>query len=112
MKVYEEKYEICEAGKTEGAVRNSIKYQAKVEIALRRFLEKGGYTAFTTNFQVLHGMKQLPGLAVQRLMEDGYGFGGEGDWKTAGLVRLIPSSQREQELMKNQRIERLSAFFP
>ena len=89
MKVYEEKYEICEAGKTEGSVRNSIKYQAKVEIALRRFLEKGGYTAFTTNFQVLHGMEQLPGLAVQRLMEDGYGFGGEGDWKTAGLVRLM-----------------------
>ena len=83
------KYEICEAGKTEGSVRNSIKYQAKVEIALRRFLEKGGYTAFTTNFQVLHGMEQLPGLAVQRLMEDGYGFGGEGDWKTAGLVRLM-----------------------
>ena len=89
MKVYEEKYEICEAGKTEGSVRNSIKYQAKVEIALRRFLQKGGYTAFTTNFQVLHGMEQLPGLAVQRLMEDGYGFGGEGDWKTAGLVRLM-----------------------
>ena len=89
IKVYEEKYEICEAGQVEGNVRDSIKYQAKVEIALRRFLEKGGYTAFTTNFQVLHGMEQLPGLAVQRLMEDGYGFGGEGDWKTAGLVRLM-----------------------
>ena len=89
MKVYEKKYEICEEGKKEGSIRDSIKYQGKIEIALRRFLEKGGYTAFTTNFQVLHGINQLPGLAVQRLMEDGYGFGGEGDWKTAGLVRLM-----------------------
>ncbi len=89
MKLYEEKYDICEEGKIEGKTRDSIKYQAKVEIALRRFLEKGEYTAFTTNFQVLHGMEQLPGLAVQRLMEEGYGFGGEGDWKTAGLVRLM-----------------------
>ncbi|WP_195265725.1 MULTISPECIES: L-arabinose isomerase [unclassified Clostridium] len=89
IKIYEEKYDFCEEGKIEGSVRNAIKYQAKVEVALRRFLEKGDYTAFTTNFQVLHGMEQLPGLAVQRLMEDGYGFGGEGDWKTAGLVRLM-----------------------
>lgn len=89
MNEYEEKYEICEDGKIEGYVRDSIKYQAKVEIALRGLLEDGGYTAFTTNFQILHGMEQLPGLAVQRLMEDGYGFGGEGDWKTAGLVRLM-----------------------
>lgn len=67
----------------------SIKYQAKIEIGLKRLLDKGGYTAFTTNFEALHGMEQLPGLAVQRLMEQGYGFGGEGDWKTAGLVRLM-----------------------
>ena len=89
MAEYEEKYEICEEGKAEGSVRDSIKYQAKVEIALKELLKDGGYTAFTTNFQVLHGMEQLPGLAVQRLMEEGYGFGGEGDWKTAGLVRLM-----------------------
>ena len=53
------------------------------------FLEDGGFTAFTTNFEDLGGLRQLPGLAVQRLMADGYGFGGEGDWKTASLVRLL-----------------------
>jgi len=56
---------------------------------LRAFLEEGGYGAFTDNFQVLHGLGQLPGIAVQRLMADGYGFGGEGDWKTAALVRTM-----------------------
>lgn len=66
-----------------------VKEQAKIEIGLRRFLENGGYTAFTTNFEDLHGMKQLPGLAVQRLNEQGYGFAGEGDWKTAALDRLM-----------------------
>lgn len=89
MKEYEVQYDICREGQVEGPTRDSIKYQAKIELGLRAFLEKGGYTAFTTNFQVLHGMEQLPGLAVQRLMADGYGFGGEGDWKTAGLVRLM-----------------------
>lgn len=67
----------------------SIKEQAKIEIALERFLDKGDYKAFTSNFEDLHGMKQLPGLAVQRLMAKGYGFAGEGDWKTAALDRLI-----------------------
>lgn len=66
-----------------------VKVQAQQEIGLRRFLESGGYNAFTTNFEDLHGMKQLPGLAVQRLMEQGYGFAGEGDWKTAALNRLL-----------------------
>lgn len=66
----------------------SIKYQARIEIGMERFLEDGGFGAFTTTFENLHGLKQLPGLAVQRLMEKGYGFGGEGDWKTAGMVRL------------------------
>lgn len=68
---------------------DSIKEQAKIEIALRRFLEKGGYKAFTTNFQDLHGLKQLPGMAVQRLTGEGYGFGGEGDWKTAALCAIM-----------------------
>ncbi|ALV22107.1 MULTISPECIES: L-arabinose isomerase [Carnobacterium] len=66
-----------------------VKEQIKIEIALRRFLEAGGYTAFTTNFEDLHGMKQLPGMAVQRLNAEGYGFAGEGDWKTAALDRLM-----------------------
>lgn len=68
---------------------DSIKYQAKIEIALERFLVEGGFGAFTTTFEDLHGLDQLPGLAVQRLMEKGYGFGGEGDWKTAAMTRLI-----------------------
>lgn len=66
-----------------------VKVQAKQEIGLRRFLEAGNYTAFTTNFEDLYGMQQLPGLAVQRLMAEGYGFAGEGDWKTAALARLL-----------------------
>lgn len=56
---------------------------------MRAFLEEGGFGAFTTTFENLHGLKQLPGLAVQRLMADGYGFGAEGDWKTAAMTRII-----------------------
>src|SRR5690606_36500625 len=89
MKEYEERYEIAQAGRAEGSVRDAIRYQARIELALRSFLEEGGFTAFTTTFEDLHGLRQLPGLAVQRLMEDGYGFGGEGDWKTAALTRLV-----------------------
>lgn len=66
-----------------------VKEQIKIEIGLKRFLQSGGYTAFTTNFEDLHGMEQLPGMAVQRLNEMGYGFAGEGDWKTAALDRLL-----------------------
>ena len=67
----------------------SVRVQASYEIAIKRFLDDGGYTAFTSNFEDLYGMKQLPGLAVQRLMAQGYGFAGEGDWKTAALDRLL-----------------------
>lgn len=66
-----------------------VKVQAKQEIGIRRFLEAGHYNAFTTNFEDLYGMQQLPGLAVQRLMAEGYGFAGEGDWKTAAIDRLL-----------------------
>lgn len=66
-----------------------VKEQAKIEIGLRRFLEAGNYSAFSTNFEDLYGMAQLPGLAVQRLMAEGYGFAGEGDWKTAAIDRLL-----------------------
>ena len=62
---------------------------ARIELGLRSFLDDGNFKGFTTNFQDLHGLKQLPGLAVQRLMADGYGFGGEGDWKTCALVRAM-----------------------
>ena len=72
----------------DGDRRDSLRYGARIELGLRSFLEEGGFGAFTTNFQDLGGLRQLPGLAVQRLMADGYGFGAEGDWKTAVLVRL------------------------
>ena len=62
---------------------------ARIEIGMRNFLEAGGFKAFTTTFEDLHGLAQLPGLAVQRLMADGYGFGAEGDWKTSALVRAM-----------------------
>ncbi len=67
----------------------AIKEAARIEAGMRIFLEEGGFKAFTTNFEDLHGLVQLPGLAVQRLMADGYGFGAEGDWKTAALVRIM-----------------------
>jgi L-arabinose isomerase len=68
---------------------DALKVAAKIELGLRAFLEEGGFGAFTDTFQDLHGLGQLPGIATQRLMADGYGFGGEGDWKTAALVRTM-----------------------
>ncbi len=68
---------------------DSLRVAAKIELGLRAFLEEGGFGAFTDTFQDLHGLQQLPGIATQRLMADGYGFGGEGDWKTAALVRTM-----------------------
>jgi len=67
----------------------SVREQARYEIAIEKFLETHGAKAFTTTFEDLHGLKQLPGLAVQRLMEKGYGFGAEGDWKTSALTRVM-----------------------
>ncbi len=67
----------------------AVREAARIEAGMRAFLEEGGFKAFTTNFEDLHGLVQLPGLAVQRLMADGYGFGAEGDWKTAALVRIM-----------------------
>jgi L-arabinose isomerase len=72
-----------------GKRHNSIREAARIELGLRSFLVAGGFGAFTTNFEDLGALRQLPGLAVQRLMADGYGFGGEGDWKTALLVRAV-----------------------
>lgn len=102
-KEYEELYEIPEEAKQPGAVRDAILEQAKIEIALKSFLSKGNYTAFTTNFEDLHGMKQLPGLAAQRLMAEGYGFAGEGDWRTAALTRLmkIISDNKDTSFMED-----------
>ena len=80
---YKEKYDI----KTDNM--EAVRYQAKEEIALRGFLEDGGFGAFTDTFQDLQSLRQLPGLATQNLMKDGFGFGGEGDWKTAALDRIM-----------------------
>ncbi len=86
---YEESYVLEDHVQSGGARRSSLEEAAKIECAMRAFLEDGGFTGFTTTFENLHGLSQLPGLAVQRLMADGYGFGAEGDWKTAALVRSM-----------------------
>lgn len=85
---YDELYDVVPELGPDGARRESLRYGARQELAMRSFLEEGGFTAFTTNFEDLGGLRQLPGLAVQRLMAAGYGFGAEGDWKTAVLVRV------------------------
>ena len=85
---YDELYTLVPALRAGGEHREKLRYEARQELALRSFLETGGFAAFTTTFEDLHGLKQLPGLACQRLMAQGYGFGAEGDWKTAALVRL------------------------
>ncbi|WP_188195823.1 L-arabinose isomerase [Nonomuraea sp. SYSU D8015] len=87
VKEYAEQYEV--APELLGERNESLRYAARIELGLRGFLESGGYKAFTTNFEDLGGLRQLPGLAVQRLMADGYGFGGEGDWKTSVLLRTL-----------------------
>jgi L-arabinose isomerase len=86
---YENAYELAEKLKEGGSQRQSLIDSAKIELAMRSFLEEGGFKAFTDTFENLGSLKQLPGLAVQRLMADGYGFGGEGDWKTAAMVRTM-----------------------
>ncbi len=83
MDVYASEYQLDDKSS------ENIRYQAKIELGLKKFLDKNGYKAFTTNFEDLHGLKQLPGLACQRLMEQGYGFGAEGDWKQSALVRIM-----------------------
>ena len=86
---YEAEYDVVAELKSGGERHDSLRYSARIEKGLKNFLDAGGYKAFTTNFENLYGMEQLPGFAVQRLMKQGYGFGGEGDWKTAALVRTF-----------------------
>ena len=86
---YEAEYVVAPALLKGGAQRENLRHAARQEIGMRAFLTSGGYGAFTTTFEDLHGLPQLPGLACQRLMAEGYGFGAEGDWKTAALVRLM-----------------------
>ncbi len=86
---YENLFSIAAEGKKGGAMHENVRYQAKIEIGMRQFLEAGNFNAFTTTFEDLHGLQQLPGLAAQRLMQIGYGFGAEGDWKHAAMVRAM-----------------------
>jgi L-arabinose isomerase len=89
LEEYETSYTLSAALRKDGRKRNSLVDAAKIELGLRAFLEEGGFMAFTDTFENLGELKQLPGIAVQRLMADGYGFGGEGDWKTAAMVRAM-----------------------
>ncbi|MFA5204270.1 MAG: L-arabinose isomerase [Lentisphaeria bacterium] len=86
---YDDCYQMTPALRPGGKRRPALLDAARIELGLRAFLEQGGFTAFTDTFEDLHGLKQLPGLATQRLMADGYGFGAEGDWKQAALVRSL-----------------------
>jgi L-arabinose isomerase len=86
---YDERYVVAEALRLGRERHAALREAAAIELGMRAFLENGGFGAFTDTFQDLHGLQQLPGIAVQRLMEDGYGFGAEGDWKTAALVRAM-----------------------
>jgi L-arabinose isomerase len=86
---YEERYAVVAALRKGGEKYNSLRDAAKIELGLKSFLEDGNYKGFTDTFEDLHGMVQLPGIPAQRLMGQGYGFGGEGDWKTAALVRAM-----------------------
>ena len=86
---YEALYAVSAELRSGGDRHESLRYGARIELGLRTFLAAGGFTAFTTNFEDLGGLRQLPGLAVQRLMADGYGFGAEGDWKTSVMLRTL-----------------------
>jgi L-arabinose isomerase len=86
---YDQRYSVTASLKKEGNKRASLKEAAKIEIGIRNFLKDGNFKGFTDTFEDLHGLVQLPGIAAQRLMNEGYGFGAEGDWKTAALVRAM-----------------------
>ncbi|MDP3893016.1 L-arabinose isomerase [Nocardioides sp.] len=86
---YADTYRVAPELLPTGDRHESLRYGARIELGLRSFLTEGGFGAFTTNFEDLGGLRQLPGLAVQRLMADGFGFGGEGDWKTSVLLRTM-----------------------
>ncbi|MBC7828937.1 MAG: L-arabinose isomerase [Chitinophagaceae bacterium] len=88
-KIYSEQYQLTDNLRKGGSQYASLREAAKIEIGLRNFLQAGNFKGFTDTFEDLHGMSQLPGIAAQRLMAEGYGFAGEGDWKTVALVRLM-----------------------
>jgi L-arabinose isomerase len=86
---YEDTYTVAADLRKGGARHDSVREAARIELGLRAFLKAGGFKGFTTTFEDLHGLVQLPGISAQRLMADGYGFGAEGDWKTAALLRAM-----------------------
>jgi L-arabinose isomerase len=86
---YDDAYDVTPELRPGGDRRESLRDAAAIELGLRSFLEEGGFVAFTDTFENLDGLKQLPGIAAQRIMADGYGFGAEGDWKTAAMVRAM-----------------------
>ncbi len=88
-KEYDDQYKLVDSLMSGGSQYQSLKDAAKIELGMRYFLTDGNFKGFTDTFEDLHGMEQLPGIATQRLMAEGYGFGGEGDWKTSALVRAM-----------------------
>lgn len=86
---YDDSYKVMDVLRKGGEQHSSLREAARIEIGMRRFLQDGNYKGFSDTFEDLYGMEQLPGIAVQRLMNEGYGFAGEGDWKTAALVRAM-----------------------
>ncbi len=103
FEVYKKDYIISAETLADSKKVESIKYQARMEIAMRTFLKEGDFGAYTNTFQDLHGLRQLPGLASQRLMEEGYGFGPEGDWKHSALLRImkVMADGKETSLMED-----------
>ena len=89
VQAYLDEYDVAPSLQPGGERNASLRDGARIEVGMRNFLQAGNFKAFTTTFEDLHGLAQLPGLAVQRLMRDGYGFGAEGDWKTSALVRAM-----------------------
>ena len=89
IKEYEATYQMMSSLANGGAMRSSLVEAARIELGLKAFLEGGGYSAYTNTFEDLHGMRQLPGIGSQRMMAAGYGYGGEGDWKTSAMVHIL-----------------------
>lgn len=89
VQVYDDTYSVAADLRAGGNMRGALRESARIELGMRAFLDAGNFKAFTTTFEDLYGLAQLPGLAVQRLMADGYGFGAEGDWKTSALLRAM-----------------------
>lgn len=87
--IYNKEYRLASSLRSNGDNYASLREAARIEIGLRKFLKAGDFKGYTDTFEDLHGLAQLPGIASQRLMAEGYGFGGEGDWKTAALVRAM-----------------------